>query len=365
MSELRRAAHLVLYWQNGQLVLHNYACGRSIPADPFIIQVLEQFPDWRPVSEYLETIAFETRDVVGRLLEILQRDRWLWRRGEPLETSERGLSAWKNWNPAAGFFHSATRNPEIVSLEEYLPTLRRQAAAWPMPSPVAERPDHASIALPRGARRSGFERVLRLRRTWRQFGQRGITLDSLAQLLHLTAGVQHWVVAEGEGRVPLKTSPSGGARHPIELYVVARKVRSLAPGVYHYASSRHALQRLSNGSPPAFDEFLPTQWWYRDAAALVLLTSVFERTQWRYKSPRAYRAVLIEAGHVCQTFCLAATWLGLAPFCSMAIAESFAEDQLGIDGFTESVVYAAGVGARASLKGGRLPGMLPRRRRRD
>jgi SagB-type dehydrogenase family enzyme len=79
---------------------------------------------------------------------------------------------------------------------------------------------------------------------------------------------------------------------------------------------------------------------------LVLLSAVFDRTRWRYEGPRAYRAVLIEAGHLCQTFCLTATWLGLAPFCSMALADSAIERMLGLDGVSESVLYAAGVGRR-------------------
>jgi SagB-type dehydrogenase family enzyme len=74
------------------------------------------------------------------------------------------------------------------------------------------------------------------------------------------------------------------------------------------------------------------------------MTAVFPRTQWKYESPRAYRVVLAEAGHLCQTFCLVATWLGLAPFCTMALADSRIEKDLGIDGVTESVLYAAGVG---------------------
>jgi SagB-type dehydrogenase family enzyme len=188
-----------------------------------------------------------------------------------------------------------------------------------------------------------------------------VALPALSTLLHLTAGVQSWVTAKGEGRVPLKTAPSGGARHPIEAYVLARRVRSLDPGIYHYAADRHALERVpGSAAPPAFDEVLPTQSWYRGAAALVLFTAVFERTRWRYRSPRAYRAVLLEAGHVCQTFCLTATWLGLAPFCSMAIADAFAERTLGIDGVSEAVLYAAGVGSRPSLRGA-MPGSIPRR----
>ena len=43
-------------------------------------------------------------------------------------------------------------------------------------------------------------------------------------MLALSAGVQQWV--EGaDVTIPLKTSPSGGARHAIECYVVARDVR--------------------------------------------------------------------------------------------------------------------------------------------
>jgi nitroreductase len=76
------------------------------------------------------------------------------------------------------------------------------------------------------------------------------------------------------------------------------------------------------------------------------MTAVFDRVQWRYPYARAYRAVLAESGHLCQTFCLVATWLGLAPFCTMALADSRIERDLKIDGVSESVIYAAGVGAR-------------------
>jgi hypothetical protein len=67
---------------------------------------------------------------------------------------------------------------------------------------------------------------------------------------------------------------------------------------------------------------------------------------WKYSYARAYRAAFIEAGHLCQTFCLVATWLGLAPFCSMALADSRIERDLGLDGVSESVLYCAGVGTR-------------------
>jgi len=92
--------------------------------------------------------------------------------------------------------------------------------------------------------------------------------------------------------------------------------------------------------------YLPTQFWYEGAAVLVFFTAVSARYLWKYTYARAYRALLIEAGHQCQTFCLVATSLGLAPFCSMALADSRIEQDLGLDGVSESVLYAGGVGTR-------------------
>ena len=343
-------------------MLHNYAAGRTINADPMIIEVLEEFAAWRSLEHYLDSVDRETKPVAAQLVTALHRHRWLRRRDDSRQSAEARLDDWKGWNPAAGFFHTATKNTRFVGLEETIEALGEQSRQWPMPAAIKSYSGTSPIELPAVQRRGSFPDTLRARRTWRRFDRRPIALRDLSTLLDLSAGVQQWVTARGEGRVPLKTSPSGGARHPIEVYVLVRQVSSLSAGIYHYASDRHALELLpGSGSPPPFDELLPTQWWYRDAAALVLFTAVFERTRWRYHAPRAYRAILIEAGHVCQTFCLTATWLGLAPFCSMAIADRAAERLLGIDGISESVIYAAGVGSRPA-RTGRAPGALPRRR---
>jgi hypothetical protein len=76
------------------------------------------------------------------------------------------------------------------------------------------------------------------------------------------------------------------------------------------------------------------------------MTAVFARSDWKYPSPRSYRDVLLEAGHFCQTFCLVATSLGLAPFCTAALADSIIEADLGINGFSEYVIYGCGAGTR-------------------
>ena len=129
--------------------------------------------------------------------------------------------------------------------------------------------------------------------------------------------MQQWVAAKPRD-LALKTSPSGGARHSIETYVVIRDVAELRPGIYHYAPDRHALEKIRGPvSVKRMREYLPNSGYFAAASAMVFFTSIFERILWRYPYSRAYRAALVEAGHLCQTFCLTATWLGLAPYCVM------------------------------------------------
>ena len=162
----------------------------------------------------------------------------------------------------------------------------------------------------------------------------------------LTFGSQKLMDLGAAGRAMLRTSPSAGARNPLEAYVVVRNVTGVAPGIYHYAPLDHRLIRLKRGARATIERHLPGQAWYGKASVLVLITAVFARSEWKYPSPRAYRDVLLEAGHFCQTFCLVATALRLAPFCTGALADSVIERDLGLDGVTESVIYACGTGTR-------------------
>jgi SagB-type dehydrogenase family enzyme len=145
--------------------------------------------------------------------------------------------------------------------------------------------------------------------------------------------------------VPYKTSPSGGARHPGEVYLMALKVAGLESGIYHYQAREHCLARLPGAATARIaSAYCASQPYFGKAAALFIMTAVFARTMWKYGRARAYRVVLLETGHLCQTFCLTATRLGLAPFCTAALRDSLIEDGLGLDGISESVLYVAGVG---------------------
>ncbi len=332
------------------MVFENYYTRSKVYAAPLLFEFLNFFNTWRTAKSFEHRFPQFDSAVLRSGLSVLLRHGLLQRSDRPRSAAApRAMNAWANWNPAASFLHFSTKDLR------YLPSdlnflLRRQQArvkTQPMPAPVKRYPNAIRMALPASRHNGEFSRVLLARRTWRRFSPDPVELPALSTLLGLSFGVRWWVEVPQLGRLALKTSPSGGARHPIEAYVLARRVANLPPGLYHYAADSHCLERLKRGaSSSQLVRYLAGQKWYGSAAALVLMTAVFRRPQWKYQSPRAYRAVLIDAGHLCQTFCLVATWLGLAPFCSMALADSRIEADIGIDGVSESVLYAAGVGTQ-------------------
>jgi SagB-type dehydrogenase family enzyme len=254
-------------------------------------------------------------------------------------------NAWEALGPAAAALHFTTRLERYAtSAERVERALREKYRTDPPPPPVRRRSGRQrGLAKPRTD--SALSQVLLKRRTWRFFGRRAVDAGDLADLLWLTFGVQHWAETEGQGRVPLKTSPSGGACHPIEPYLLIRNVRGLQPGFYHYESDTHRVTTLRSGARVStLRACVQAQPWLGQAAFLIFMCPVFARTAWRYPTARAYRSILIEAGHLGQTFCLLATELGLAPFCTLAIDDPHVDEQLGLDGLEEGVIYLVGAG---------------------
>lgn len=274
------------------------------------------------------------------------------------EEGSAGDWPWHPWSPEAAFFHFGTRGgdyPDDPRL--YDAALRRKARANPPPPPTKS-VRGSRLNLPPAQTLGDLSSALTERRTWRHFDQRAVPVAELSTLLQLTWGVQKWGTVTGQGRVPLKTSPSGGARHSIEAHVLALNVEGLKSGAYHYDAATHQLVDLRQRMTGAIlTKLLVNQFYYAGAGAAIVMSAVFARAMWRYPFSRAYRTVLTEAGHLGQTFCLAATALGLAPFSVMAFDERKTERLIRIDGINESALYVVGVGTR-SRRHAKQPGRL-------
>jgi len=344
---LRRSRCLICYWDAGRLTYHNYLTGTKINAAPVVTAVLDFFTDWTSPEKLRSAWPDHSWKSISRTLIRLAALSFLEIEGSE-DPRSAAISAWENWSPTAAFFHLSTKDVRYVTdvaLRER--EIRRRIREDPQPSFTKFYSGNPVVPLNRNGLpgKSEFVKVLNARRTWREFSKKPLALEDLAKLLDLTWGVRKYLAIRFLGRLPLKTSPSAGARNPIEVYVAALRVKGLARGLYHYSSEQHDLRLLQpHTNKRQIVRFLGGQYWYGGAAAVFFMTAVFPRQMWKYRYPRSYRSVLLDAGHLCQTFCLTATWLGLAPFCTAALADSLIEKELGIDGITESVLYAAGVG---------------------
>ena len=146
-------------------------------------------------------------------------------------------------------------------------------------------------------------------------------LASLAAILWHTAGV-----TERRGGLALRASPSSGALFATELYVLARSLPGLAPGVLHYDPETHALERLGAAAIDA----LPPGAVDGDAPAFVIATAIFQRSGHKYRD-RTYRYVLADLGHALENLRVAAGALVVPAHLVAAFDETRLAAALGVD----------------------------------
>jgi SagB-type dehydrogenase family enzyme len=203
---------------------------------------------------------------------------------------------------------------------------------------VAAQPPTPPIPLPteQPSDLDEFFKTLAARRTWRHFADTPLQADHLSTILRWSFGVHGTIKLADEYIVPLKTSPSGGAMHPIEAFPIVLSVEGFEPGIYHYDGFEHSLQPLRLAPQEELSDLViqlaSGQSFVADAAVLVLLVARLGRNFWKYPtSSRTYAVVHQDAGHLSQTFYLIAARLGLASFYTAAIDGAVTRSALGLE----------------------------------
>ena len=181
-------------------------------------------------------------------------------------------------------------------------------------------------------------KAIQRRRSIRQYRDQALSNQDLSRLLHAMQGVT-------ESRRSFRASPSAGALYPIEVYAVVRDVEDVEQGVYHYAVREHTLERIKSGdfsrrvmAAGAMQTFIG------EAQVCFVLSAIFQRTRWRYRE-RAYRYILLEAGHIAQNLYLAAAALGLGCCAVGAFRDQALDEVVGMGGDEgEASLYLLPVG---------------------
>lgn len=356
---LKVSENIVLYWKHGQLICDNFVAHEQHALTEDAEFLLRWFGNWRDVNSLYE-LALEGHSVpkLQSLTRQLLEAGILIAEKSDTHRLENRLEVWEEWRMSAKYFHFSNRTlstTDFVSDEEDGQRLNDKAKVVQAPPLYKEYSNSERVPLPspvlapveeRASREDGIVDLLLRRRTCRSYDSgKAVALDQLSTVLFYTCGAVGFARAAGIGKVLMKTSPSGGSRHPIEVYPCVMNVEGVESGIYHYSVRDHELELVSRSDPrDRMSEMCGDQAWTADASVVLFYTAVIERPMWKYPTPRLYRFMMTDLGHLSQSFYLLTTWLNLNAFFVGALREQVIEEELHIDWTREIVLGASGLG---------------------
>jgi len=219
-----------------------------------------------------------------------------------------------------------------------------------LPQPALEKPYPTNaklMELPKPTQLSipeiSLQKAIEGRKTLRKYSARALKLDELAFLLWATQGVKKVT----DRPVTFRNVPSAGARHAFETYLLINRVEGLEPGLYRYIAIKHSLLLEKKGITLAkrFTAACAEQAQVLNSAVTFFWVAVVERMYWRYEE-RAYRYLLLDAGHVCQNLYLAAESMDDGVCAIAAYNDDMVNKELGLDGEKEFAIYIASLGKK-------------------
>lgn len=194
------------------------------------------------------------------------------------------------------------------------------------------------IELPVVALSSSFsvEKALAQRRSVRSYKQGKLTLSEIGQLLWSAQGIT-------EPNRKLRTAPSAGAIHPLQMYLVVREADGISPGLFSYEPNGHKLVTLKTANLyPQITARATRQTFIGTSGIMLIFAADLEKILPRYKE-KAERYTYMEIGHASQNVHLQCESLGLGTVCVGAFNEAELKSILEID---ENPYYLMPVGRK-------------------
>jgi len=168
-----------------------------------------------------------------------------------------------------------------------------------------------------------------------------LSLSELSYLLFCTQGVK-------DKRKPNKRlSPTGGSKCSIETYIYVDNVQGIKKGLYQYLPVQHQLMKIHNRPLNEFKECLYSGNYFYTPITFIW-TAIPYRLEWKYVE-RAYKILLLDAGHTCQNLYIACQSISLGTCAVGAYRQKKMDDFIGIDGENEFTVYCAPVGKKITI----------------
>jgi len=141
----------------------------------------------------------------------------------------------------------------------------------------------------------------------------------------------------------LRAAPSAGGLYPAELYLVSRGSTLLPAGLYNYQARTHSLWRYWDDH--VWQALQTACFWHpalEHAQLAAVVTTVFERSAWRYQD-RAYRRICLDSGHLLGNLELAGALVDYRPHLIGGFADEAVNRLMYLDSSTESALVVAAI----------------------
>ncbi|BAV04869.1 SagB-type dehydrogenase domain-containing protein [Filimonas lacunae] len=351
--KFRRARSLFFTIQKGEIYVQNFLQNKTIKVSLEELSLITGMDEWVGeeflLHNFIESATADDR--YDRLTKLIICGVIVTEDSKEEQEDAEYKKRWE-WGEKVGAFHFTLKHTHFYPVQsEKMKALYEHITYKtehdPSPELYAVNKNHYSqvYEYTPPADDEGIFKTITRRRTVRLFDEhQPVTQQQLVNCLYAGVGIIKFREVPPMGKMPLKTTPSGGARNPFEAYVLCRNVDGLPNGLYHYSATEHSLGLVNSGQVHTPAAILGDQLWINEAAVVVFLVANFERTMWKYSHPVGYKAVMLEAGHIAQNMILAANEYGFYGSPTAAVISTRFEELMEEKNFTKACVYAIAMG---------------------
>jgi SagB-type dehydrogenase family enzyme len=344
MARVKTASTIIAFPGDKAVTVYNYLTKDAVTCAPNDLYWVAVVANWTSIEALIDSHPNIPRDQIEETIDTLVSTGMLVAEGSERAILDAQYNNHWELGPTSAAFHFTTLNYDFMNLDESTDAQKQKSQEKPSPV-LFKRNSAASIDLTPyiGCDDSPLSKVMQKRRSRREVENEPISVSDLAGMLYAGLGIVGFVKTES-AVLPLKMTPSGGARNPYEAFVWVRSVEGLQSGIYHYSALDSTLEKIKDSPNVLPSEVHKGQDWADNMSAIVFLTAYLERSSWKYSDDYAYKALLIEAGHIGQNMMLRCADNGLTACPTAALDHHAIGEMLGLKGITEFPVYSLLVG---------------------
>lgn len=184
-----------------------------------------------------------------------------------------------------------------------------------------------------------------------------LDLNQLSQILFISYSITSKRNYPGQTFF-YRSVASAGALYPAEIYIFAFDIENLQPGLYHYGIKDRLLTPLRSANDSAILASMSDSLETKSSSVVFIISGIFFRSAWKYRD-RAYRYILLDAGHLTENLALALKAAGFPPTVDYDFDDENLGRLIGFDGQKEFSLASVNVGGRSSITQKKMTKLSP------